>query len=81
MCTSLILPDGRLCDTIGELRAVLGAVPIKDGYPPELEDNSCTCPVDFRALAQREGWTLETDDHDSMRYVAKRSARMEGEEE
>jgi hypothetical protein len=75
MCTSLILPDDRLCETIGELRAILGDVPIKDDYPSPLEDNCCTCPVDFQALAKREGWTLAHDDWDSMRYVASVSPR------
>lgn len=72
MCTSLILPDGRLCDILGEVRAAVGDPPFKEGYKLPLGDECCTCPVDFQALARREGWTLETDDFDSMRYVASR---------
>lgn len=71
MCTSLILPDGRLCDSVGEVRAAVGGdVPIYDGYRLPIEDDCCTCPVDFEALAVRQGWTLRRDDWDPMRYVA-----------
>lgn len=70
MCTSLILPDGRLCDSIGDVRAFVGEPPFHDGYKMPLEDDCCTCPVDFEALAKAQGWTLKRDDWDSMRYVA-----------
>lgn len=68
MCVSILI-DGKLCETMGELRkAIYPTRPtIETGYSLPIPDLCCLCPVDLDATAAALGFVAEPCEEDAMR--------------
>lgn len=66
MCTILRMPDGQLCETMGELmdwQGPLKSIPIDRRYTDTSPGRDwCLCPVDLPALAKMLNTTIDDND-------------------
>ena len=66
MCTILRMPDGRFCETMGELmdwRGPGAPIPIDHRYTDTAPGRDwCLCPVDVPELAKMLGATIDDSD-------------------
>ena len=65
MCVTIKVND-VWCDSMGELRSVIGDVPVSGGYTKPFIDEGCLCPVDLAALALVYDEYFPENDYDPM---------------
>ena len=64
MCVTINI-DGKWCENIGELKALIGDVPFFP-FAGSMPDEVCLCPVDLDALGTRFEQFFPDRDYDPM---------------